>query len=122
MIKNHPHQMVYFNHLAGNDVGNKFEIDYWGLSNRTAIEHIAKNDLRNIIKIAGESNTRLQYTFYILNDSIKKRFKIVNYKEADYIISVYNDETRRKDLLKKGLKIFNEIRVDDIIINSTFKK
>ena len=97
--------MVYFNHLAGNDVGNKFEIDYWGLSNRTAIEHIAKNDLRNIIKIAGESNTRLQYTFYILNDSIKKRFKIVNYKEADYIISVYNDETRRKDLLKKGNKL-----------------
>jgi hypothetical protein len=121
MRKNHPHQMIYFNYLAGLNVGDKFEIDYWGLSNRSAIEHIIKNDNRPIIKLSGESNTRLQYTFYILDDSVKKRLKIVN-EDADYIISVYNDEVRRSDLLNKGLKIFNEIKVDNIIINSTFVK
>ena len=43
-------------------------------------------------------------------------------KEADYIISVYNGKLRRKDLLERGYKIFNEIKVDNIVINSTFTK
>ena len=32
MIKNHPHQNVYFNKFAGKKFSSKFELDYWGLT------------------------------------------------------------------------------------------
>ena len=50
MIKDHPHQNVYFNFLAGKNIQTKFELDYWGLSNKQALEYILKNDSKNIIK------------------------------------------------------------------------
>src|SRR6185503_17656564 len=37
MIKNHPYQDLYFNRLAGKNLGEvqkHFELDYWGLSYR----------------------------------------------------------------------------------------
>ena len=124
MYKNHPFQMVYFNSIAGKNLQDKFEHDYWGLSNKNAIKYILKKDTREVIKIFGISGTRLDYTVkFYLNPSSQKRLKIVkNLNEADYIITIYNGKLRRKDILKKGYKIFNEIEVDGIAINSTFVK
>lgn len=34
MVKDHPHQNVYFNFFAGKNIETKFELDYWGLSNK----------------------------------------------------------------------------------------
>lgn len=122
MYKNHPFQMVYFNSIAGKNLQDKFEHDYWGLSNKNAIKNILKKDTREIIKIYGISGTRLDYTVkFYLNPISQKRLKIVkNINEADYIISIYNGKLRRKDILKNKYKIFNEIEVDGVAINSTF--
>jgi len=57
MIKNHPHQNVYFNFLAGRnmkDIKNNFELDYWGLSYRKALEYIVKTDPAPMIPIFDE--------------------------------------------------------------------
>ena len=43
MIKNHPHQNVYFNIIAQNNFNENFEMDYWGTSNKNVLEYIAKN-------------------------------------------------------------------------------
>lgn len=43
MIKNHPYQNVYFNFLAGKDmteISKNYEMDYWGLSYRKALEYL----------------------------------------------------------------------------------
>lgn len=122
MYKNHPFQMVYFNSIAGKNLQDKFEHDYWGLSNKNAINNILKKDTREVIKIYGISGTRLDYTVkFYLNPISQKRLKIVkDIKEADYIISIYNGKLRRKDILKNEYKIFNEIEVDGVAINSTF--
>ena len=38
--------MTYFNSLAGKNVQDKFELDYWGVSNKAAIKYILDNDNR----------------------------------------------------------------------------
>tara|TARA_B100000989_G_scaffold151871_1_gene113329 strand:+ start:11137 stop:12720 length:1584 start_codon:yes stop_codon:yes gene_type:complete len=124
MYNHHPFQMVYYNLIAGKNLQDKFEHDYWGLSNKTAIKNILKKDTNDIIKIYGISGTRLDYTVnFYLDPELQKRLKIVkNIDEADYIISIYNGKMRRNDILNKGYKIFDEIIVDRIVINSTFVK
>ena len=123
MYLNHPFQMVYFNILAGNNLQDKFELDYWGLSNKTAIQYILKNDHRDKIKIAGVSNTRLNYTLFLFDKKSKDRIKLVqDSDQSDYVISIYNDKIRRNDMINKKYKIFHEIKVDSYYINSIFIK
>ena len=47
MIRNHPHQTYYFSPLIGgvNGAFKKYEIDYWGISLRPAVEWIAAQKL-----------------------------------------------------------------------------
>ena len=47
MIKHHPFQNVYFNMLAGKEIEKKFEMDYWGLSNKQALDYILKMERLN---------------------------------------------------------------------------
>ena len=124
MYKYHPFQMVYFNFLAGKNVQEKFELDYWGVSNKSAINYILENDNRKKIKIYGISNTRLDYTvdFFLKTDDKKRIETVRNINDANYIISIYNGKIRRSDILNKGFRVFNEILVDNIKINSTFVK
>jgi hypothetical protein len=46
IIKYHPYQNVYFNFLLGDmkNAKDKFDLDYWGLSYRRALEYILEND------------------------------------------------------------------------------
>jgi len=92
MIKNHPFQNLYFNRLAGKNMSqikNKFELDYWGLSYRKALEYILKHDRNQFIKIyvntvAGE------YTSLIFPESLRKRLIYVdNPNKAKYFIGNY---------------------------------
>ncbi|HOW58713.1 MAG TPA: glycosyltransferase family 39 protein [Candidatus Omnitrophota bacterium] len=48
MVRNHPHQALYFNELEGGLKGaaGRFEIDYWGNSLRTAAEWLSDYHLR----------------------------------------------------------------------------
>ena len=67
MIRNHPYQNLYFNVLVGknsDDASKNFTLDYWGLSNRKALEYILKNDRSAHIPIfaaqwAGKVNAKI---------------------------------------------------------------
>jgi hypothetical protein len=53
MIRYHPYQNLYFNGFVGGIRGacHRFELDYWGLSYREALEYILRVDDRKRIKI-----------------------------------------------------------------------
>ncbi len=54
MIRNHPYQNLYFNRLAGvnaSEITKRFELDYWGVSYRKALEYILKTDKDTIIPV-----------------------------------------------------------------------
>jgi hypothetical protein len=118
MIKLHPYQNVYFNNISGVDNGKgrfKYEMDYWGLSYRQALEKllISKND--SILKIhvhnpPGETNA------LILLPSQKRRIKYVTLDSADYFITNY----RWCDREFTEYNMIDSITANGIVINGTF--
>ena len=92
MILYHPYQNVYFNCLAGADgpsIKHNFELDYWGLSYRKALEHILENDPGNDIKI-NAANIPGAWNAYLLHPNDRKRIVFVDdLSNADYFVSNY---------------------------------
>jgi len=92
MIRYHPYQNVYFNKLTGRDmkeIKNNFELDYWGLSYRKALEFILKNDKSKIIKVfvanwPGKANAHT-----LTSNDINRLVYVENPNEAKYFLSNY---------------------------------
>jgi hypothetical protein len=93
MIRNHPHQNVYFNRLAGrnmSEVKNTFELDYWGVSYRQALEYILANDSADTVALfaanrPGHANARIlpaseRKRLLYEDDSAKATYFVSNYR------------------------------------------
>ena len=123
-FKIHPHQNVYFNFLAGNNVEKKFEMDYWGLANKQAFEYIIKNDSKNLIKIGSAGTISLENSKAILERKNRERILISKNKEADYIIDNYINwykYKKRRHKIPGNFKIYKEIKVGGNKILSIYK-
>ena len=120
MIRYHPYQNVYFNILAGRDmkeIKNNFELDYWGLSYRKALEYILRNDKNKIIKVC-VANWPGKANFDILTSDNRKRLMYVeNPKEAKYFLSEYRWH-KEEYLLKEE---YYSIKIDGAKIMVVYK-
>ena len=99
MITDHPFQNIYFNRLAGKDmqeIKNKFELDYWGLSYKQALEYILKNDPDRVITIAVDNPLipLIQNNLNILSAQDRNRFKQVPLNEAKYLLTNYRQHPK----------------------------
>jgi len=125
-FKHHPHQYVFFNPIFKNYAKNNFDIDYWGLSNRAALEYIIENDNTDIIKVSRASFTSLKTSLLILREETVDRIKIVHdLKKADYVIDNYRkgwEKIKNIELLGTKFVRLHDIKVDDIIISTIYKK
>ena len=91
MVRYHPYQNVYFNVLAGGmkNAKDKFELDYWGLSYRRALEYILENDTDDIIKVCVANPVGRRNACILPRDS-RSRFVFVNNpSKAKYFLSNY---------------------------------
>ena len=120
---NHPYQFTFFNHLAGNELRYRFDIDYWGVGNRRALEHLLEKDPRANIKIYCASNTMLEYSFMLLPESIRYRINLAkSINEADYIFTNYrNVHPNEARQLSASYPVFYEIKVDSEPIITIYK-
>ena len=125
MIKNHPHQNVYFNFLAGKNIEKKFELDYWGLSNKQAYEYILKNDSDDKILIGTASSNHLRNSKKILTIDERKRISISENNDAKYIIDNYrhwHGISKKQFHISEDFKIYKEIFVGKQKIISIYKR
>lgn len=91
MLKNHPNEQVYFNAFIekNEELKNRMELDYWGLSYRGALEYILENDSRENITIAYETGV-CEKNALMLNDNQKKRLSFTSETDsADYFVTNY---------------------------------
>ena len=126
MYKNHPHQNVYFNFMAGKEFNKKFDMDYWGLSNKTALEYIVANE-RGVVKISKVGTSDLYAVLNILEKETVQKISIVkDIDDADYIINSKRDWTGRTKIndykTPVNFKLFHQIKVDGVSINTIYKK
>ena len=92
MVTNHPLEHLYFNRLAGRDmaeVKQRYELDYWGLSYRPALEYILRTDSSASIGIK-VANYPGRANALILPPRDRARLRYVKSEaEADYFITNY---------------------------------
>jgi hypothetical protein len=127
MMRNHPFQNVYFNFLAGPKWIEKFEGDYWGLTNTAGLQFIANSDSRANIYIFGLGNTSIPQALLMLPKDMQARFTVVySIEQADYILTNFRLLNRSDDnsLLKsisEKLHKFYTVEVDQNIIFAVYK-
>ena len=117
MIRNHPYQNVYFNNLAGNNVGEIFELDYWGLSFRQGLEYIVKNDTRPVIKLAANVPPPLMNNAIFLERRDISRLQLTRIDQADYFLTNYRWHPQPYPLANEVYTV----PVDNLKIMSVFK-
>ena len=124
IFKNHPHQNNYFNFISLNYALEKFDLDYWGLSNYHSLKFILKNDKRNKINISTISFADLNVSILKLNSNEKKRINIIyNPEEADYLINSYMPKLRKNFKISQDKFIrLHDIKVNKTSINTIYKK
>ena len=126
MFSYHPHQNVYFNFLAGKKIHEKFENDYWGLSNKQALEFLLENVNKNIITVGSAGPISLENSMKILNYEDRQRFIIKPNNEADFIIDNYRnwfgDYKKKRYKIPNNFEKYKDISKKGRIIISIYKK
>ena len=121
MIKDHPHQNVYFNFLTGKNIQTKFEMDYWGLANLDTFKYLIKNEYsgKPLIVENFTDRSKIEFAYLMLSDDEKKKIKLGRFSEnsTKYFISNINNGLNDNDYRKIGLKIFRKIMVNGNDIN-----
>jgi hypothetical protein len=92
MIRNHPYEHVYFNRIGGRDLAQikrRFEMDYWGLSYRKALEQLMARDRGNPVAIYHENAGLLAVNGYILAPADQARIQPAGLDKAKYVITTF---------------------------------
>lgn len=119
---NHPNQNIFFNSLAGKDWNTKFDVDYWGLSTRQALEEISRTDNRPKILIYAGSVMLLNDSLKILLPAIRARFEITdNLEKSNYILTNYRNELRDYSLPPYSYELIYEIKSGNEKIISVYE-
>lgn len=120
----HPLQNVYFNFLIGKDWKNKFEMDYWGLGNREALQYIVDHDRTPVITISADSATPLNRAVMMLDKKDATRV-VLSDKESKprYLLTNYRLVVDRNDKkYSKDYNLFYQKIVFGETILSVFKR
>ena len=98
-------------------------MDYWGLSNRPAIEYILDNN-NYPVKVGTKSFASLEKSTLILNEEDKNKISIThNLNEADFVITNYMPKSSKEFIIdKKKYEKYFELLVDNKAINTVYKK
>ncbi len=105
MVRAHPLQNVYFNSLAHSNWRSQYDLDYWGLANRAALETIVAADPSERILISEISAASVSESFRILEPQDRARLSLIPYEAIASTaaaaphqpIYVFNNYKRLKD-------------------------
>ena len=90
MMALHPLQMLYFNVLAGPNVAERFEMDYWGLGYQEDLAYIAEHDARPLITVYSPPPAPTAMSLQMLPEDQRSRIKVVDSPDGvDYFITNY---------------------------------
>jgi hypothetical protein len=120
MVANHPFEHLYFNRFAGRDMAEikqRFELDYWGLSYRKALEYIVRSDSSPVIRIQ-VPNFPGRVNALMLQPGDRFRLQYVpRDAEADYFVTNYRSHPENYPYPRE---VFS-VRVGNASIASVFR-
>jgi hypothetical protein len=123
MIKYHPYEHLYFNALTGGVRGaeGKYDLDYWGLSYRQALEHIVKIDRSPAVKVGTYARPgRVNAEILAPDDRKRLVFEANPYDATYYVTDLRWDKFQypREDIVREifvdGARIMVVVRVVNV--------
>jgi hypothetical protein len=78
MRRAHPFESVYFNALVGGPRAQRFDVDYWGVGNRRALEFLAAHDPGAELVLWQASSTALDNSLLLLPSAERPRFTLAD--------------------------------------------
>jgi hypothetical protein len=123
MWKVHPLENVYFNSLAGRDVKARYEIDYWGVGNRKALEYILEKDHSPVVNVWAGSATSITNSVLMLKPENRLRVRAENDEGAPYYLLTNYRLVKETDNAQysRDYEPFYEVRVGGEVVLSVFK-
>jgi hypothetical protein len=123
MWRAHPLENVYFNMLAGKNVKARYEMDYWGLGNRRALEYILAHDNSPVVDVRADSATPLGVSVIMLKPNDGLRVRLADDKRtASYVLTNYRGvKDTDSSKYEREYDLFYEIRMNDEVVLSVFK-
>jgi hypothetical protein len=124
MLENRPLQNVYFNQFAGQNIRERWEMDYWGLANRKTLDFLTKHDSSSKITIYLASATPLFRSLDLLEKSQANRIEIVSdVNRAKYVFTNYRDVKIRNNKLFEGdFRVLYTSMVGDANVNTLLER
>ena len=128
LIKKHPHQNIYFNSFFIKKPLEKFEKDYWGLSDKQILETFTEIEKNENFYLYDYSGSMFKTSLKILKPNIRKKF--INYSDnfselQNYQGKIYfflnNRHNPDYDLLKNYADTLFEIVDTNVIINGVYR-
>ena len=98
-------------------------MDYWGLSNRKALEYILQHDNSPVISVWADSVTPLAKSVFMLKPGDRRRISIEENKgTASYVLTNYYG-VKETDNAKfaREYELFYELKAGDEVVLSVFK-
>ena len=90
ILVNHPYEYAYYNFLAGKNIENTYELDYWDMSFKQAYELVLKQTDDESIEIGTVSNPAywgLESQLYAIRGKQRMRITLCNdWRDAQYLI------------------------------------
>lgn len=132
MIRHHPLQNIYFNVLVKN-WNRQFEVDYWGLANKIALEKILTASKEENFKVwpgrgyqwpGGWQMPYLQNLSILSSEERGKILSSESHQDAQYVITTFQarkDSNTEAFLAKHQYQLVDQILIDQIPVISIFK-
>jgi hypothetical protein len=120
MIRSHPYQNVFFNRLAAASLSQArylYDMDYWGLSSKAALDFILRSDPDPNILITSDTPTA-SFNLFLLPEAQRKRLTFTDdIQQARYFIASYRAHPQDYPYSNE---VFN-VGVDGAKLASVFK-
>ena len=88
LVTLHPFQYIYFNSIFEKNANKLFEIDYWGVSNKSSLEKLMEDNLeKNKIVVGVASLTNLYLSRKMLDAKLQDKLVIAgqDFRNVDFI-------------------------------------
>lgn len=123
MVRAHPHQNVYFNELAGGDLRARFELDYWGLGTRAALEYILQHDPADRVRVKAGSFLPLTQSLAMLTPDERRRIEVVTDDTGPhYLLNNFRSVGSATDAqYRKRYDLIHEIKAADLPILEIYR-
>lgn len=124
MWRTHPLQNVYFNVLGGSNLIARYELDYWGLGTRQALEYILAHDPSESINVMAGNYMALATSLMILRPQDRRRLQETEDEDRPhYALTNYprSRDPEKNVAYQANYDLFHEVKVDGEVILLVFK-